>query len=88
MVVTLQDDRPHYHALSYEWGSDGVSETVYIDDLELQVTKNLLDALVEFQREVDKDATPDGPHYIWVDAVCINQSELAGSTLVPLRSSG
>jgi hypothetical protein len=81
---TRDNSQPDYEALSYVWGSpnDLVSVFVYDDDTTLskpleervmfpmKVRRNLADALRRL-RLVDKD------RMLWVDAVCINQGNLA-----------
>lgn len=81
---TRDHSQPDYEALSYVWGSpeDLVSVFVYEDDAALfkplgervmfpmKVRRNLADALRHL-RLVDKHRA------LWVDAVCINQSNVA-----------
>lgn len=56
-----------YEALSYTWGSTEMTEHIKIDGRTLGVTKNLYWAL-QYLRSQDID------RILWVDAVCINQS--------------
>ncbi|KAI1746407.1 heterokaryon incompatibility protein-domain-containing protein [Xylaria scruposa] len=56
-------------ALSYVWGECRASNSIWIDGCTFFVTKNLYEILL-FLRY------PDRPRTIWVDAVCINQSDL------------
>jgi hypothetical protein len=57
----------HYKALSYCWGSNKCEETILLNGKEFQVTANLAVALQHLQQE---------PGYYWIDAICINQSDL------------
>jgi hypothetical protein len=62
-----------YEALSYFWGSNDKTESITIvddrnGDQELAITPNLHAALEQLQ---DRDI----PRVIWLDAVCIDQSE-------------
>ncbi|CAN9214094.1 unnamed protein product [Alternaria alternata] len=81
---TRNNSQPDYEALSYVWGSpdDSVSVSVCEDDtahfkpleervmFSIKIRRNLADALRHL-RLVDKHQT------LWVDAVCINQRNLA-----------
>lgn len=59
---------PRYEALSYTWGDQREEGTVSIDDSEFHVTANLHTAL-RYLRTTDRD------RILWVDAMCINQSD-------------
>ncbi|KAF1978950.1 hypothetical protein BU23DRAFT_438104, partial [Bimuria novae-zelandiae CBS 107.79] len=57
-----------YVALSYEWNDPTFTD----DDPNMQVTPNLLDALVYFRSTLPfREAG-----VFWVDALCINQSDV------------
>lgn len=63
-----------YEALSYVWGSEDDKQPIYVDSTTPQnntilITKNLDTAL----RHLRKD---DEPKILWVDAVCIDQTNL------------
>lgn len=74
----LDDDIQHYTSLSYSWGrnSDGdasLSRHMIVDSRRLSVTENLYDCLVR----LSSSATNDGDGLlIWIDAICINQSDV------------
>lgn len=69
-TVTLKEKRiPEYEALSYVWGEPQLSRLIWVGDKILPVTKNL-DAALENLRYLDK------PRTLWIDAICINQSDL------------
>ncbi|GKT47638.1 heterokaryon incompatibility protein 6, OR allele [Colletotrichum spaethianum] len=61
----------HYTALSYVWGDPNVTSPIYLDGLEIQVTKNLESALrhLAIEQWNDTDSRPT----LWVDAICIDQ---------------
>lgn len=60
---------PKYQALSYCWGSEENPQTIFIGDEVLQVTQNLR-SLLRHLRSSSEVLT------LWIDAVCINQSDL------------
>ena len=66
---------PEYEALSYAWGSAKRKTCVYIQDAEggkestLNVTQNLAEALQELRYQ-------DKPRTLWIDAICVNQSNI------------
>lgn len=58
-----------YEALSYVWGSEDKPQSIIIDDQsELKITQNLYTGLCRLQNH-------SFARIIWVDAVCINQSD-------------
>jgi hypothetical protein len=70
---------PSFNALSYVWGNPARTHEVIIDGKRLGITENLYKAL----RDVQKDAI--GVEYIWADAICICQDDLAErSAQIPL----
>lgn len=64
---------PRYHALSYVWGDPSRSCSIISDGHELRITSNLKVALQHLRThmEASVEALP-----LWVDAICINQSNL------------
>lgn len=58
-----------YEALSYTWGDDHDTASVYIQGKRLAIRKNLLGAVTTLRR-------PDATLLLWVDAICINQSDI------------
>ncbi|KAK4210099.1 ankyrin repeat-containing domain protein [Rhypophila decipiens] len=55
-----------FEALSYVWGSDEKTHTIFIDDCEYGVGANLHAALHHLR-------SPFLPRFLWIDAICINQ---------------
>ena len=64
--VTL-DDHPIYEAVSYAWGDPKSQATLQIEGASLKITTNLELALRYLR-------LPDKPRTLWVDAICIDQS--------------
>lgn len=60
---------PDFVALSYTWGESTPSRNIIVNDCNFPVTLNLYHFLKR-QREALRDSN------IWVDAICINQSDL------------
>ena len=68
---------PHYHALSYYWGSTSDIENIIVHKespnstaFEVPVTRELASALRQFRaRAIEKGE----PLVLWTDAICINQ---------------
>ncbi|KAI6086388.1 HET-domain-containing protein [Hypoxylon rubiginosum] len=74
MADFSEDNVPEYEALSYVWGSEDDSESVWVRDDEGQgqrfhhrVTKNLAIALRHLRNY-------NSPRVMWIDALCIDQS--------------
>jgi hypothetical protein len=67
--VNLSDEIP-YEALSYTWGDPSVTVPIFINGYTFQVTTNLASALRHL-RDKRQDRA------LWVDAICINQSDIA-----------
>ncbi|KAH9210809.1 heterokaryon incompatibility protein-domain-containing protein [Leptodontidium sp. 2 PMI_412] len=69
---------PHYEALSYTWGDPTITRSILCSDGVVSVTTNLHDALANLRYK-------DRPRYLWVDAICINQTDSEEkSTQIPL----
>jgi hypothetical protein len=67
-LTQLSRPSPTYEALSYVWGTGDRSVAISSAEGSIKVTKDLGDALRRLR-------LPDQPRYLWVDAVCINQSD-------------
>ncbi|KAM0800502.1 heterokaryon incompatibility protein-domain-containing protein, partial [Usnea florida] len=63
------DDHPPYEALSYTWDNRVSLHPINVDGCTFMVTRNLLAALRRLR-------LPDQDRYLWVDAICINQSDI------------
>jgi hypothetical protein len=70
-----------YVALSYVWGSTQDPATIFLNSQEFLITQNLAEALKELR-------LPDTDRVLWIDALCINQSDNSEkSNQVPLMGS-
>jgi hypothetical protein len=61
------EEEPEYETLSYVWGDPTVTKPIILDGEIFEVTTNLESAL----RHIRKS----WPRLLWVDAVCINQTD-------------
>jgi hypothetical protein len=88
---SLDDNYPHYHALSYTWGDATDTVPILLDNRTIDVTKNLLHFLRRanqprrVQRDLygedeeiyfDDDEQGGEPRWYWIDAVCIDQANI------------
>ncbi|KAM5343392.1 hypothetical protein ACJ41O_011929 [Fusarium nematophilum] len=60
---------PEYEALSYVWGAPDFSAQIMLNNEEFRITPSLATILSNLRRQ-------DRPRVLWVDALCINQSDL------------
>lgn len=65
----LLDGNVAYDALSYAWGDPNITLPITIDGLPFQVTVNLESGLRHLR-------LPTEPRTIWIDAICIHQTNL------------
>ena len=73
-IVLTQDFNayPRYEALSYTWGASTEGRSVCVNkEFDIPVTDNLFRALRALRYQYGKKRT------LWIDALCINQSDLA-----------
>lgn len=72
-VVSL-DKRSKFEALSYVWGDATITRPILVSGEPFQVTTNLEDGLraLRYRRK---------PRTLWVDAICINQRDVAEKNL-------
>ena len=64
------DNNPKYTALSYTWGNPDITRPISLDGYCVDVTTNLKSALLHLHEKTQERT-------FWIDAVCINQSDLA-----------
>ena len=69
LVEVTLDNHPVYEALSYVWGDPNIQATLQVEGASLKITTNLELALRYLR-------LPDKPRTIWVDAICIDQSNI------------
>jgi hypothetical protein len=62
-----------YAALSYTWGDPSITRNIELNGHVVPVTENLEAAL----RVLQDPSHGNGLSYFWIDALCINQSDLA-----------
>ncbi len=63
-------DEATFEALSYTWGDARNRTAIVLDGVEVSVTTRLYEALTELRPTEDAI-----PRVLWVDALCINQSD-------------
>ncbi|KAF2995165.1 hypothetical protein E8E14_001903 [Neopestalotiopsis sp. 37M] len=77
-TVSLNDE-PAFEALSYVWGDGRDTVEINVDGKTANVTRNLGTALRRLRGST--------PRVLWVDALCINQSDIdEKNNQVPLMS--
>jgi hypothetical protein len=69
--------KPRYTALSYAWGSPETPCTISIEGNSINIGQNLADALFELTPRLVPGTAFAKQDHIWVDAICINQQDLA-----------
>jgi len=69
-IHSILDSHIKYDALSYVWGDCTVLQPILVNGALFGITENLHAALV-YLRDLAK------PRYLWVDSICINQSDNA-----------
>lgn len=69
LIHAVLNDHPPYEALSYAWGNAKVAHPINVNGCTFLVTTNLEAALKRLRH-------PDDERYLWVDAICINQSDI------------
>lgn len=62
-----KDEIVEFEALSYTWGDETLSHSLSCNDITIGITSNLSTALQKLRRSKEV-------RYLWVDAVCIDQS--------------
>jgi hypothetical protein len=69
MYCTSLQNSPNFIALSYAWGDADKTHTIHVRGYTIPVTKNLHQALTQLRDPLENLV-------IWVDAICINQTNL------------
>ncbi|ORX98068.1 heterokaryon incompatibility protein-domain-containing protein, partial [Clohesyomyces aquaticus] len=67
--TTLVACRRKFAAFSYVWDDPNFTQPITINDVSFEVTTNLYTALRRLRSENE-------PRVLWVDAICIDQSNL------------
>ncbi|KAK4634977.1 hypothetical protein CLAFUW4_01296 [Fulvia fulva] len=67
----LEEAEDNYIALSYCWGDSTTTELITLDGHPIRVTQNLWHAYTAIVQHHDRNA------YYWIDALCVNQQNLA-----------
>ena len=62
-------DLPKYEALSYRWGDQTQTQTIKCHGCNMKITSSLHTTLVSLRHT-------DAPRVLWIDAVCIDQTNL------------
>ncbi|CAG8950453.1 hypothetical protein HYFRA_00006949 [Hymenoscyphus fraxineus] len=74
---SLDDTAPRYRALSYEWGFPSDDDPrIWINGMPHIIRKNLFCAMLELHSGQRGETKYGTPHWIWIDALCINQEDL------------
>ena len=68
--IALLDDNPVYDALSYVWGEAHAPDPILVNNQPFHTTKSLKEALTLLRNGLEEPLT------LWVDTICINQSDL------------
>lgn len=78
LTIVSLDDNPSYEALSYTWGDPSDTVPILLQGLESPVTKPLHLALRRLRHVGEA-------RRMWVDALCINQSDSKSFRLISTR---
>ncbi|KAI8711986.1 hypothetical protein NCS52_01463700 [Fusarium sp. LHS14.1] len=74
LVHVRLDSKPKFWALSYVWGAPENPPPIEVNGCSFVVTRNLYHALHEYRRQfVGCDGDTNGS-FIWIDAICIDQT--------------
>lgn len=65
----LLETAPSYTAISYAWGMNETTRTVFLNNTSFAISVHVLEALNQFS------ALVPGSHLIWLDRICINQED-------------
>ncbi|GKT41673.1 heterokaryon incompatibility protein 6, OR allele [Colletotrichum spaethianum] len=67
------DTAVQYHAISYTWGVDGETASIFCEGKHIRITKSLFDALKRWRRA-------DEEIVLWADSICIDQQNTLEKT--------
>ncbi|KAL2202991.1 hypothetical protein CC79DRAFT_1192865 [Sarocladium strictum] len=67
---------PKYTAVSYTWGDEQADHIIFLDGATFKVRANLWHCLHNLARFVSGTNSMISQHCIWVDAICIDQSNV------------
>ena len=70
LLTAALDAQPKFKALSYTWGNQPCDQQISIDGSVFMVRPSLWALLKRLQHQ-------DKPTIIWIDAICVNQNDLA-----------
>lgn len=70
LFLASLEDKPYYEAISYTWGDVTEKKEITCGNQLVTVPENLYDALRHLR-------CPDRVRTLWVDAICINQVDIA-----------
>lgn len=87
VTVSLKDSSP-FTACSYTWGDSSRAHDIYLNGKTYSVRHNLWCALIYIRKNIASDTLVHNlPCLFWIDAICINQDDLAERTSqVPMMS--
>jgi len=74
-TVSLLDDELRFTALSYVWGSPTATNTILLNGIRRQVTKNPAAAMKRLTSMARAFRRARNVFLLWADAVCINQDD-------------
>ncbi len=69
-VSLAYDSLPSFTALSYAWGCEEATVPLKVSNMQLAVTENLYTI-------IETLSCRDPPQRLWIDAICINQADIA-----------
>ncbi|KAK5992634.1 Heterokaryon incompatibility protein 6 [Cladobotryum mycophilum] len=75
LITASLDKSLSYEALSYTWDSQLRDQVIYANGQEFYITKNAQAAMRQLR------LIPGKLKYLWIDAVCINQDDMAEKNL-------
>jgi hypothetical protein len=70
-------ETPAYEALSYTWGDPRVTDGIFLHSHDSDPRKQVLDLTENCVLALRRLRLPDKERLLWVDAICINQADVA-----------